>query len=176
MVEDGEDAAAGTGFGVCGTVDEAGDACMKDGAGAHGAGLEGAEEGAPGKAVVAEGQGGGAEGDDLGVGGGIGGAEDLVVAAADNVAGGGEDDGSDGDLTSAFGGLGFGDGEPEVVDVGAQAGSCWVRQWRVPRPQTRSTAWMPMTVRSGKQPAMVLRAWRSLGSLKVGTRTKPLAM
>ena len=28
----------------------------------------------------------------------------------------------------------------------------------------------------GKQSAMMLRAWRSLGSLKVGTRTRSLAM
>lgn len=54
-------------------------------------------------------------------------------------------------------------------------GCCWVRQWSVPRPRTRSTAWMPTTSRSGKTEARAFSAWRSLGSLKVGTRTRPLA-
>src|SRR5262249_28725800 len=54
------------------------------------------------------------------------------------------------------------------------AGSCCVRQWSVPRPQTRSTAWMPTTRRPGKRSASVLRAFRSLGSLNVGTSTKLL--
>ncbi len=32
----------------------------------------------------------------------------------------------------------------------AHAGSCWERQWRVPRPQTRSTAWMPTDFAGGE--------------------------
>src|SRR3954468_19941573 len=58
----------------------------------------------------------------------------------------------------------------------APRGCCWVRQWRVPNPHTRSTAWTPMTWRSGNSSAIVFNATRSLGSLKVGTRTTPLAM
>ncbi len=58
----------------------------------------------------------------------------------------------------------------------AAAGSCWVRQCRVPRPQTRSTAWMPTTARDGISRASVASAMRSLGSLNVGTRTTPLPM
>ena len=46
VVHDGEDAAAGSGFGVVGGVDEAGDAGVEDGSGAHGAGFEGDVEGA----------------------------------------------------------------------------------------------------------------------------------
>ena len=97
-------------------------------------------------------------------------AEDSVLAAADDFVFV-DDDCAYWDFTVGFGGLGFGDCGAEVGEVFHYAGSCWERQWRVPRPQTRSTAWMPMTSRVGKQLAMMLRAWRSLGSLKVGTRT-----
>lgn len=55
------------------------------------------------------------------------------------------------------------------------AGSCCVMQCSVPRPQTRSTAWTPMIRLFGKSSASVFRARRSLGSLKVGTSTTPLA-
>ena len=57
VVEDGEDRPAGPGFGVWGGVDEAGDAGVEEGAGAHGAGLEGGVEGAACEAVIAEGVG-----------------------------------------------------------------------------------------------------------------------
>ena len=69
-----------------------------------------------------------------------------------------------------LGGAGFGDAGAEVVEVVgvAHAGSCWVRQWRVPRPQTRSTEWMPTTWRVGKQEAMMLRARRSLAVVEGG--------
>jgi hypothetical protein len=77
-----EDGAAGAGFGVGRGVDEAGEARVEDGAGAHGAGFEGDVEGAGGgQAVVGEVAGGGAEGDDLGVGGGVVVAQDAVLAA-----------------------------------------------------------------------------------------------
>lgn len=55
------------------------------------------------------------------------------------------------------------------------AGSCCERQWSVPSPQTRSTAWMPTTGRSRNSSARMPSATRSLGSLKVGTSTAPLA-
>lgn len=56
------------------------------------------------------------------------------------------------------------------------AGSCCERQWSEPSPSTRSTAWMPTTSRSGNSSARIPRAWRSAGSLNVGTRTAALAM
>ncbi len=43
------------------------------------------------------------------------------------------------------------------------AGSCCVRQCSVPRPQTRSTAWMPTTSRSGNSSARMPSAPRSRG-------------
>jgi hypothetical protein len=84
VVHDGEDRAAGSGFGVGGSVDEATDAGVQDGSGAHGAGFEGGVESAVFEAVVGEGATGFAESDDLGVGGGVAVAEDSVLAAADD--------------------------------------------------------------------------------------------
>ena len=55
-------------------------------------------------------------------------------------------------------------------------GSCCVRQCSVPSPHTRSTAWMPTTVRDGMRFARMSSATRSFGSLNVGTSTTPLAM
>jgi hypothetical protein len=57
-----------------------------------------------------------------------------------------------------------------------QRGCCWVMQWRVPSPRTRSRQAMPTAARPGKRLASLLRATRSLGSLKVGTSTRRLAM
>ncbi len=56
----------------------------------------------------------------------------------------------------------------------AYAGCCWVRQCREPKPQTKSTAWMPTTGRSRKSSPRMPSATRSLGSLKVGTMTAAL--
>ncbi len=53
----------------------------------------------------------------------------------------------------------------------AQAGCCCVRQWSVPKPSTKSTAWIPTTVRSLNISPRSPSAKRSLGSLKVGTST-----
>jgi CubicO group peptidase (beta-lactamase class C family) len=64
--------------------------------------------------------------------------------------------------------------EPEAR--GPQAGCCWVRQWSVPKPSTRSTAWMPTTALPGKRSPRRPRATRSFGSLNVGTTTAALAM
>ena len=101
MVHDAEDRAAGAGLGVGRGVDEAGDARVEDGAGAHGAGLERDVEGAAGvllrEAVVGEVARGVAEGDDLGVGGGVVVAQDAVLAAGDDLVLI-DDDGADGDL------------------------------------------------------------------------------
>ena len=52
VVHDGEDGAAGSGFGVGGGVDEAGEAGVEDGSGAHGAGFEGGVESAVFEAVI----------------------------------------------------------------------------------------------------------------------------
>ena len=73
-----------TEFGLRGTVNEPPDAGVGDGAGAHQAGLDGGVEVAAGETVVAKALRGGAEDENLGVGGGVAGLEDAVV-------GGGED-------------------------------------------------------------------------------------
>ena len=57
-----------------------------------------------------------AEGDDLGVGGGVAVAEDSVLAAADDFVLV-DDDCAYGDFAGGFGGVGFGDGGVEVVEV-----------------------------------------------------------
>ena len=120
VVEDGEGGTAGSGLGVEGGVDEAGEACVDDGSGAHGAGLERGVEGAVFEAVVAEVQAGFAEGYDFGVGGGVVVAEDAVLASADDdvVV---DDDCAYGDFAAGFGGLGFGDGGSEVGEVGGHS-------------------------------------------------------
>src|SRR5688500_1822567 len=46
------------------------------------------------------------------------------------------------------------------------AGCCCVRQCKVPSPQTRSTAWIPVTVNLGNASAIPLSATRSFGSLR----------
>src|SRR5665811_610462 len=69
-----------------------------------------------------------------------------------------------------------GPSDSQTVVGGAALGCCCVRQCSVPNPHTRSTAWMPTTCRFGMSRASALSAMRSLGSLKVGTRTTPLAM
>jgi hypothetical protein len=121
VVHDGEDGAAGAGFGVGCGVDEARDASMEDGAGTHGAGFEGDVEGAAlvifvEQAVVFEGAAGLAEGYDFGVGGGVVVAENAVLAAGDDFAAV-DDDGADGDFAGEFGGAGFGYGGAEVGEV-----------------------------------------------------------
>jgi hypothetical protein len=116
VVHDGEDGSAGTGFGVGGGVDEASDAGVKDGSGAHGAGLEGGVEGAIFEAVVVEVSAGFAEGYDLGVGGGVRVAEDSVLASADDFVFV-DDDGADWDFAVGFGVVCFGDGGAEVGEV-----------------------------------------------------------
>jgi hypothetical protein len=57
-----------------------------------------------------------AEGDDLGVGGGVVVAEDAVLAAGDDLATM-DDDGADGDFAGGFRGAGFGNGGAEVGEV-----------------------------------------------------------
>jgi hypothetical protein len=116
VVHDGEDGSAGSGFRVGGGVDEAGDARVEDGSGAHGARLEGGVEGAVFEAVVGEGAAGFAEGDDLGVGGGVGVAKNSILAAAYDLVIV-DDDGAYRDFSAGFGGLGFCDSGSEVGEV-----------------------------------------------------------
>ena len=120
MVEDGEDRAAGSGLGVGRGVDEAVDAGMDDGSGTHGAGLECGVEGAVFEAVVFERDAGLAEGDDLGVSGGVGVAENAVLASADDFVVV-DDHCAYGDFAVGFGGLGFDDGGSEVGEVGGHS-------------------------------------------------------
>jgi hypothetical protein len=84
VVHNGENRAAGSGFGVGCSVDEAGDAGVEDGSGTHGTGFERGVEGAVFEAVVFECAASFAEGDYLGVGGGVAVAEDTVLASADD--------------------------------------------------------------------------------------------
>lgn len=56
------------------------------------------------------------------------------------------------------------------------AGSCWLRQWKLPRPQMISVESIPTTLRSGKQSWMICSALSSLSQRKVGTITAALAM
>jgi len=115
--EDFEAGADGAAFGVVGAVDEAGDAGLNDGAGAHAAGLDGDVKGGVGEAVVAEEASGLAEDDDFGVGGG-------VTIAGGAVAGTGEDlavvdkDSADGDFAGCRCGAGFGQGFLHELGVG----------------------------------------------------------
>jgi hypothetical protein len=118
MVHDGEHGAAGAGLGVARGEDEARDARMEDGSGAHGAGLEGAEERAAEQAIVVECEASSAEGYDFRVGGGVVGTEDLIVADAEDFARGGDDDGADGDFAGSFGGAGLIEREAHVMGVG----------------------------------------------------------
>jgi len=122
VVHYAENRAACSGFGIAGGEDEAGDAGVEDGAGAHSAGFEGAIEGAAAfgskEAIVCEGEAGCSEGYDLGMRCGVVGAEDLVIAAADDFAGGRDDDRADWDLACCFRGLRFGDGEVHEIIVG----------------------------------------------------------
>src|SRR5207245_436890 len=89
---------------------------VEDGSGAHRAGLEGDVEGAIFEAVVAEVEASFAEGNDLGVGCGVGVAENSVLAAADDFVLV-DDDCAYGDFAVGFGGVGFGYGGSEVGEV-----------------------------------------------------------
>ncbi len=151
------------------------------GSGAHGAGLQRDKKRAAVEAVVAKSARGLAQGNDFGVGCRVTGADDGILPARDHLASA-NNDSADGHFTgrSSFARLGecglhrFEIGD-HAFDVSAN-GCCCVMQCRVPSPHTRSTAWMPMTSRSEKSSARIPRAIRSLGSWKVGTRTRPLAM
>jgi hypothetical protein len=117
VVHDGEDRAAGSGFGVGCSVDEAGDAGVEDRSGTHGTGFERGVEGAVFEAIVRERATCFAEGDNLSVGGGVAVAEDPVLASADDFVFVNYDC-AHGYFAVGFGGLGFGYGGAEIVEVG----------------------------------------------------------
>jgi hypothetical protein len=104
--ETGMDGAA---FRIVGAVDQARDAGLDDGSGAHAAGFDGDVEGRAGETMVAKKTRGLAEDEDFGVSGGI-------VVADGAVAGTSEDfpvmneDGADGNFADRSGGVGFGEG------------------------------------------------------------------
>jgi hypothetical protein len=52
MIENGQNAAASSGFGVGSGVDQTAEACVENGSGAHGAGFESSVEGAVFETIV----------------------------------------------------------------------------------------------------------------------------
>ena len=84
--EDFEAGADGAAFGVVSPVDEARNAGLDDGAGAHAAGLDSDVQRGIGKAVIAEEMGGFAENDDLGVCGGVTVANGAIAGTCEDLA------------------------------------------------------------------------------------------
>lgn len=99
------DAAA---FGVVGAEDDASEAEMDGGGGAHWAGFEGHDQGAADQAGGAEHRRGVAHGEEFGVGGGVVVAFDAVAGLGQHGAVGGEHHGADRDLARRGGGAGLG--------------------------------------------------------------------
>ena len=94
-------------LGIVAAVDQFGDAGVDQGTGAHGAGLKGDREAAVFEAPEPAVGGGLAEGEDLGVGGGVGGGFAEVVGGPEHLAVvEAVDDGADGDLALAGRGAG----------------------------------------------------------------------
>ncbi len=88
---------------VAGAENQAGDARGHQRAGTHHAGLQRAVERGAFQAVIAGGSGGLAEGQDLGVGGGVVTGDGRVTAASGDFAGGGDQHGADGDFAGERG-------------------------------------------------------------------------
>src|SRR5690606_27656896 len=100
LVEEAGTMGDGAALGVVRAPDDAADAGVADGPGAHGAGLERDIEGQAGEAVVSQLRRRSAEGDDLGVGGRIMGADGAVATLGDDLAGRFNDDhAADGSLS-----------------------------------------------------------------------------
>jgi hypothetical protein len=116
VVAQREQAAGGAGLGVGGAVDEAGDAGVDEGPGAHRARLEGDVEGGAVDSPAALVATGLAEGDDLGVAAGVGGGLAGVEAGADDGAGV-DDDGADRDVAAGGGVVGEAQGLAHVHEV-----------------------------------------------------------
>lgn len=102
---------------VAGGEDEAIKAGVDERAGAHDARFEGDVECGAAEAVIAEGEGGGAEGEDFGVGGGVDGGDRGVAGFGEERAVRADNDGADGGF-AGFGGIagqGEGAAHPEIV-------------------------------------------------------------
>ncbi len=82
-LEAGADSAT---LGVVGAVNEARDACLDHGAGAHATRLDGDVEGGAGEAVVAEEASGLAENDDFSVGGRVVVSDAAIAGTSENLA------------------------------------------------------------------------------------------
>jgi hypothetical protein len=119
--EDLEAGADGAALGVVGSVDEAGDAGLDDGAGAHAAGLDGDVEGSIRKAVIAKEAGGFAENDDFGMGGGVTIADRAVAGTGENLAVM-DQDSAYGDFAGSSCRAGLGERFLHELDVGFHAG------------------------------------------------------
>jgi NADH-quinone oxidoreductase subunit I len=114
--EDFEAGANGAAFGIVGAVDEARDAGLDNGAGAHAAGLDGDVERGINEAVVAEKAGGFAKGDYFCVSGGVAVADSAVVRTRQNLAVVDEHS-ADGDFASLGRRTRFGQGFLHELDV-----------------------------------------------------------
>ena len=139
VVEDAEDGHAAA-QGVRQAVDDAGNAGLDDGPGAHGARLFGDIERSVEEPPVAQRGGGLGDGDHFGVGGGVVQQLALVVCAADNggqaerqtgVGVGADDDAAGGDFAGRGGAFGLAEGESHVrfVDGGVHGGNVGERGW-----------------------------------------------
>jgi hypothetical protein len=120
----GEDFEAGTDgatFRIVGAVDEAGDAGLDDGAGAHAAGLDSDVERGISKTVVEKEAGGFAQDDDFGVGGGVAIADRAIASAGEDFPVMNEH-GADGDFAGYGRGTSFGECFLHELDVGFHVG------------------------------------------------------
>lgn len=79
-------------------------------------------------------------------------------------------------VLEALNSLGCGRLRSPRVAQSQSAGCCCVKQWSVPKPHTKSTAWIPTTGRPRNSSPRIPSATRSCGSLNVGTRTAELQM
>lgn len=120
--EDFEAGADGSAFGVVGAVNEARNASLNDGAGAHGARFESDVERCTGEAIVGENAGCFTKDDDFRVSGGI-------VVANGAIAGAGDDfilvseDGADGNFAGFGGCASLVEGELHEVKIGRHGNS-----------------------------------------------------
>jgi len=105
--EDLEAAVDGAAFGVVSAVDEAWDAGLDNGAGAHAARLDGDVERGVGEAVVAEEARGFAKNCNFGMGGGVTIADGAVAGTGEDL-GVMDEDGTNGDFTGRNCGARFG--------------------------------------------------------------------
>ncbi len=114
--EDFETGADGAAFGVVGAVNEARDASLDDGAGAHAAGLDGDVERSICKAVVAEKAGGFAKNNNLGVSAGVAVPNGAVVRTGKDLANV-DEHGTDGDFADCGSGARFSERFLHELDV-----------------------------------------------------------